>query len=553
LIRRAFDAAEDEHLPVVFVQRLDRAEDDAARLRPARARDDAGRFARQKIGDRRRLLVAPFGAAEPPPPRRPREERRAALEEGRREERQEHRRQPSLARPKRREFREGRRPRLLNEVLRIGDAAQGLRDAEAGLRQEERGEALDDPFEGAEIARGRAPYVQRRLIAFAFGARFERGSVSGTHGAGSYQRRLTRREVKVARVPDPSTLAVVAAFLERCCADLEDGALLPLDEYLRIFPGHDDALREVFRTLVADDDSTDGGGDPFAEDEILGGRFVLIGPSRRDGGTTMRAAADRVTNDVVEVRAIRAPDSGYDVAVARFRVLASIGAGEAGASARAEGALLPLDGGEIPGAGAWIATPRSSGVPLSDAPPPNDAPEALDRAIGVARALAAASAAGVVHGDLRPARVFLREDGGVDVAHFGLGASAPELLFGPLLTEAAPEAARHRSPARLLGGGPSEGDDVRAAATLLFEQATGVPPFDAPTDEALRRVVAKEPPRARSVRADVPSGLDAVLRRALKPDAAYADARSWLDALVALQSGRPDSARRSWFLRLLGR
>jgi hypothetical protein len=466
LIRRAFDAAEDEHLPVVFVQRLDRAEDDAARLRPARARDDAGRFARQKIGDRRRLLVAPFGAAEPPPPRRPREERRAALEEGRREERQEHRRQPSLARPKRREFREGRRPRLLNEVLRIGDAAQGLRDAEAGLRQEERGEALDDPFEGAEIARGRAPYVQRRLIAFAFGARFERGSVSGTHGAGSYQRRLTRREVKVARVPDPSTLAVVAAFLERCCADLEDGALLPLDEYLRIFPGHDDALREVFRTLVADDDSTDGGGDPFAEDEILGGRFVLIGPSRRDGGTTMRAAADRVTNDVVEVRAIRAPDSGYDVAVAR---------------------------------------------------------------------------------------VFLREDGGVDVAHFGLGASAPELLFGPLLTEAAPEAARHRSPARLLGGGPSEGDDVRAAATLLFEQATGVPPFDAPTDEALRRVVAKEPPRARSVRADVPSGLDAVLRRALKPDAAYADARSWLDALVALQSGRPDSARRSWFLRLLGR
>lgn len=141
--------------------------------------------------------------------------------------------------------------------------------------------------------------------------------------------------------------------------------------------------------------------------------------------------------------------------------------------------------------------------------------EALRVAAGVADALAAVHAAGVVHGDVKPANVVLRGDD-VVLVDFGVAASAAHDAAGaPVTFGTAP----YMAPEQAASAGVSAASDVYALGCLLTAALAGRPPFlaDSPSD-VLHRHVRAPAPRLRDLVPGVPGRLDALVATMLEKE-----------------------------------
>ncbi|MDF2694384.1 MAG: Adenylate cyclase, partial [Labilithrix sp.] len=139
----------------------------------------------------------------------------------------------------------------------------------------------------------------------------------------------------------------------------------------------------------------------------------------------------------------------------------------------------------------------------------------------VAETLAVAHAKGVIHRDIKPGNLILR-DANIDdptlidfgIARMGLGASSitnTGVMLGTL-GYMAPEQAR----------GTKQLDaraDVFALGAVLFKCLTGLPAFAGDDEIAiLAKMLFEAPPRVRDLRKDVPAALDELLARMLSRD-----------------------------------
>lgn len=170
----------------------------------------------------------------------------------------------------------------------------------------------------------------------------------------------------------------------------------------------------------------------------------------------------------------------------------------------------------------FVAGERAPATALS-------ADRAADLVAGVARAIDAVHAAGWVHGDVKPANLLVRRDGGVRLVDFGL--SCP-------IGERAAAADRAGTPAYMApeqcsGRAMTAATDVYALAASAFLWVTGRLPFEGPAAEQRAAHLARRPPRA-SVVARVPAAVDAVLARGLAkvPDERFARASAFAEALA---------------------
>jgi tRNA A-37 threonylcarbamoyl transferase component Bud32 len=171
----------------------------------------------------------------------------------------------------------------------------------------------------------------------------------------------------------------------------------------------------------------------------------------------------------------------------------------------------------------------------------NDGPmpmsKAVDVGVQVADALACAHTHGVVHRDVKPANILLREDGHVKVADFGIAKAG---MGGDLTrTGVVMGTAKYLSPEQVSGNPADAGSDIYALGIVLYEMLTGSPPFvgDTELSTAVARLTAV-PGSLRDRRPDIPRSLEAVVLRSLArdPAARYQSADELRASLLAVDS-----------------
>ncbi|HEY6958195.1 MAG TPA: protein kinase [Candidatus Limnocylindria bacterium] len=154
----------------------------------------------------------------------------------------------------------------------------------------------------------------------------------------------------------------------------------------------------------------------------------------------------------------------------------------------------------------------------------------------IASALEAAHERGIVHRDLKPANILVTSDGTAKVTDFGV--AHLEAMTQLTRTGEVLGTPRYIAPEQLTGRVDAR-TDVYALGVVLYELATGRPPFDGETTAAIVRKHLRERPTApRVLRPDLSPSLEAVILRALEKDpakrfASAADMRRALGATSA--------------------
>jgi len=143
---------------------------------------------------------------------------------------------------------------------------------------------------------------------------------------------------------------------------------------------------------------------------------------------------------------------------------------------------------------------------------------ALDIIDPVLQALGAAHSAGLIHRDVKPENVILREDGTVKVADFGL-ARAVDSVTSTAQTGVLLGTVAYLSPEQVERGVADARSDVYAAGLLLFEMLAGSKAFigDSPIHVAYQHVHSSVPLPSSRV-STVPVELDLIVARASARD-----------------------------------
>jgi len=190
---------------------------------------------------------------------------------------------------------------------------------------------------------------------------------------------------------------------------------------------------------------------------------------------------------------------------------------------------------------------------------PPDLDTFLDIAIEVAAGLAAAHAKGIVHRDIKPANIFVTASG-AKILDFGLakimaGNGAADLNSETLASSRADEhfstaggligTVQYMSPEQALGQPVDARSDLFSFGVVLYEMATGRPPFYGSSSTATLLAIVQETPLApRRLNPDLPQEVERIIHRCLEKnrdlrDRQAAEIRDELKRLKQDSNSRP--------------
>jgi len=293
--------------------------------------------------------------------------------------------------------------------------------------------------------------------------------------------------------------------------------------------------------------------------EILAGKYEVVRLIGRGGMGTVVEARHLDLGEPVALKILHPRYLDNAEAVARFHQEA-----RAAVQIRGEHSARLLDVGTSPTGAPFLVMELLVGEDLASlgARGPLPRAEATLYILQACEGIAEVHAHGIVHRDLKPGNLFLTTspDGSplVKVLDFGIAKNvARDPAIGTLtMTLVALGTPLYMAPEQIRSSRTVDARaDVWSLGAILYELLSGRPAFGGNTVAHITaQVLEAEPPSLHELRAEVPAGLDAAIRRALAKDVD----RRWVDvaafaaaiAPFADEGGRASAARTARILSL---
>ncbi|GAA5612655.1 serine/threonine-protein kinase PknD [Streptomyces platensis] len=262
-----------------------------------------------------------------------------------------------------------------------------------------------------------------------------------------------------------------------------------------------------------------------AENRLIQRRYRLLDTIGRGGMGEVWRALDESLGRQVAVKCLkplgpRHEPSFLQVLRERFRREARVAA-----ALQHRGVTVVHDFGEDDGT-LFIVMELLSGRNLSqllddNRRQPLPVPDVIEIAEQVTAALAYTHEQAIVHRDLKPANIVRTADGTVKICDFGIARLGHDIGFTARLTGTgvAMGSPHYMSPEQIGGHGVDHRSDLYSLGCVLYEIATGVPPFDLGDAWAVlvgHRDQAPQPPR--TLRPDLPEAYERIVLELLAKD-----------------------------------
>ena len=172
----------------------------------------------------------------------------------------------------------------------------------------------------------------------------------------------------------------------------------------------------------------------------------------------------------------------------------------------------------------------------------------------LACALSRAHKAGVIHGDVKPANIFVTDDGQIKLGDFGIARFATQVSGAASLVGTP----AYLSPEQIKGDPQDHRSDIFSVGIVLYQLTTGVRPFDGSSVAAVcAQIVARQPAPPSHHNPDLPPEFDRIVMRCLAKNPAdrYSSGESLAASLYPFARIKPQSYPHrldfSWFKRPL--